>query len=93
MTNVYLRNGTAAQEMPANNDSKIDINVALPRLLTQRDLAGYLGKSTAWCERARWAGDGPKFVKLGRHVRYRAEDVLAWIDANMHGSTTDGGVL
>lgn len=61
---------------------------ALPRLMTQRDLAAYLGKSTAWCERARWIGDGPRFVKLGRHVRYRAEDVMAWIDANSRTSTT-----
>jgi predicted DNA-binding transcriptional regulator AlpA len=52
----------------------------LPQLWNQKQLAEYLGKSTAWCERARWAGDGPKFIKLGRHVRYRVEDVHAWID-------------
>lgn len=56
------------------------IAVSLPRLMDQNELADYLGKSTAWCERARWAGDGPRFIKLGRHVRYRAEDVLAWIE-------------
>ena len=65
--------------------------VTLPRLLTQRDLAAYLGKSTAWCERARWAGDGPRFVKLGRHVRYRADDVMAWVDENARTSTSDTG--
>lgn len=54
---------------------------SLPVLLDQKQLADYLGKSTAWCERARWAGEGPKFIKLGRHVRYRVEDVLVWIDA------------
>ncbi|WP_339638832.1 helix-turn-helix domain-containing protein [uncultured Haliea sp.] len=60
---------------------------ALPRLMSQRELAVYLGKSTAWCERARWAGEGPRYVKLGRHVRYRADDVLAWIEANAKHST------
>lgn len=64
--------------------------VTLPRLMTQRDLANYLGKSTAWCERARWAGDGPRFIKLGRHVRYRADDVLAWIEEQARTSTTGG---
>ena len=54
--------------------------VNMPRLWDQKTLAAYLGKSTAWCERARWAGEGPRFVKLGRHVRYRADDVLAWIE-------------
>lgn len=63
-------------------------NVTLPRLLTQKDLAAYLGKSTAWCERARWAGEGPRFIKLGRHVRYRADDVLAWIEENAKQSTS-----
>lgn len=64
---------------------------ALPRLMNQQALADYLGKSTAWCERARWAGEGPQFVKLGRHVRYRAEDVLAWIDANARTFSSDVG--
>jgi len=65
--------------------------ITLPKLLNQADLAGYLGKSEAWCERARWAGEGPKFVKLGRHVRYRADDVLAWIEGNARTSTTGEG--
>lgn len=57
-------------------------SVSMPRLWDQRTLAAYIGKSTAWCERARWAGEGPRFIKLGRHVRYRADDVLAWIEEN-----------
>jgi predicted DNA-binding transcriptional regulator AlpA len=61
---------------------------AMPRLLTQKHLAAYLFKSEAWCERARWAGDGPRFIKLGRHVRYRADDVLAWIEESARTSTT-----
>jgi len=57
-------------------------SVTMPRLWDQKTLAAYLGKSTAWCERARWAGEGPRFIKLGRHVRYRADDVMAWIEEN-----------
>lgn len=64
--------------------------VTLPRLMNQRDLATYLGKSTAWCERARWAGEGPKFIRLGRHVRYRADDVLKWIEECARTSTGGG---
>jgi len=63
--------------------------ITMPRLLTQRDLAAYLNKSTAWCERARWAGEGPRFIKLGRHVRYRADDVLAWIEQCSRASTSE----
>jgi predicted DNA-binding transcriptional regulator AlpA len=68
----------------------ISNEVTLPHLLTQIDLAEYLSKSTAWCERARWAGDGPKFIKLGRHVRYKASDVFDWIESNSKESTSDG---
>lgn len=55
--------------------------VSVPALWDQKQVAAYLGKSTAWCERARWTGEGPKFIKLGRNVRYRAEDVVAWVEA------------
>lgn len=71
------------------NTETIQQTVTMPRLLNQRDLAAYLGKSTAWCERARWSGDGPKFIKLGRNVRYKTDDVLAWIDDNSHSSTSE----
>ncbi|MGD9662020.1 MAG: helix-turn-helix transcriptional regulator [Porticoccaceae bacterium] len=76
------------QTLTTSNNADVSM-VSVPRLMDQRDLANYLGKSTAWCERARWAGEGPRFIKLGRHVRYRADDVLAWIDANARTSTTE----
>ena len=70
-------------------DKDTSISVSLPSLLTQQELAKYISKSTAWCERARWAGEGPKFLKLGRHVRYRADDVLKWLEEHSRQSTTD----
>lgn len=72
-------------------NQSIKTAVTLPRLMTQADLAAYLGKSKAWCERARWAGQGPQFVKLGRNVRYKAEDVLEWIDSNIRQSSSEQG--
>lgn len=67
-----------------------DASVTMPKLWDQKTLAQYLGKSTAWCERARWCGEGPRFVKLGRHVRYRADDVLAWIEENARTCSGEG---
>ena len=64
--------------------------VVMPRLWDQKQLAAYLGKSEAWAERARWAGAGPAFIKLGRHVRYKAEDVLEWIEENARTCTREG---
>ena len=55
--------------------------------LTQVQLAAFLHKSEAWCERARWAGTGPAFLKIGRSVFYRRRDVEAWLEAHRHVST------
>jgi len=32
-------------------------------------------------EQWRYLGRGPKYVVTGRHVRYRDEDVAAWLDS------------
>jgi len=32
----------------------------------------------------------PKFIKLGRHVRYKAEDVWDWIEENARTCTREG---
>jgi excisionase family DNA binding protein len=52
----------------------------LPDLATRRQVAAYTQISLPTL--ARWAGvgKGPKSVKLGALVRYRREDVLAWLD-------------
>lgn len=63
--------------------------IPLPRLITQRQLCDWLAKSPAWAERGRLEGYGPPYVKVGRSVRYRAEDVLEWIEHNRRRSTSD----
>jgi predicted DNA-binding transcriptional regulator AlpA len=35
---------------------------------------------SSW-QKARLTGDRPKFIRLGRLVRYRASDVEAWLAA------------
>ena len=84
MQTTYIESATPTNTAPSQYTTE------MPSLMDQRDLAAYLGKSTAWCERARWAGEGPRFIKLGRHVRYRADDVLQWIEDNAHQCTIKG---
>ena len=52
------------------------------KLLTSKEVAKMLGFSVAWCEFHRWKGDGIPYLKFGRTVRYREDDVLAWIDSH-----------
>jgi excisionase family DNA binding protein len=32
-----------------------------------------------------YQGKGPAFIKIGRHRRYRPEDVDAWLESNRRG--------
>ena len=60
-------------------------------LLTERDLAVYLGLSLPTLQRMRADGTGPQFVQLSqRRIAYRRSDVDAWLTAR----TTDriGGI-
>jgi hypothetical protein len=60
-------------------------------LLNQSELAHYLRRSEAWCERARWQGNGPRFIKVGRKPFYRLSDVESWLEAQTRVSTSDRG--
>ena len=46
-----------------------------PPYLTQVELAVRWRISPRTLERWRWAGDGPRFIKIGGLVRYRFEDI------------------
>jgi hypothetical protein len=58
-------------------------------LWTQRQTAQALLLSTRTLERWRVMGLGPKFVRAGKSIRYRLTDVVAWIDRQTVGSTSE----
>lgn len=62
--------------------------IAVPTLLTQEELCRFLGKSKAWAERGRLEGYGPKFIRIGRSIRYDLSDVTEWVNANKWASTS-----
>lgn len=53
-------------------------------MLTTTDLAERLGLRPQTLRRWRWAGKGPRFVKLGPNrqgkVRYREADINTWLE-------------
>lgn len=59
------------------------------KLLNQSEVAKYLGLSKAWLERARWAGNGPRFIKFGRAVRYKAADLEKYLAERERSSTSE----
>ena len=51
-------------------------------LLKQKEVATWTGMSEAWLEQSRFKGLGIPYIKIGRAVRYRVDDVQHWIDAH-----------
>lgn len=63
---------------------------AASRFLGQDD-AGSPLISAGTLERWRSEGSGPVYVKAGRRVLYRREDLLAWAESRIRRSTADEG--
>ncbi len=57
------------------------------RCMTQTELAERWRLSEATMERWRTESGGPLFLKLGNQVRYRLQDVEAFEEAALRGST------
>jgi excisionase family DNA binding protein len=54
-------------------------------LATTEEVAEYLGMPRRTLDQWRHVGKGPRFSKVGKHVRYRWADVEKWLDANAQG--------
>ncbi|QDG76717.1 AlpA family transcriptional regulator [Labrenzia sp. PHM005] len=57
-------------------------------LLNETKAAEYLGLSIRTLQAWRVRGEGPVFVKLGRAVRYRPDDLQAWVNDRIAASTS-----
>jgi hypothetical protein len=52
------------------------------------EAAEYIGLSRARLAKLRWAGGGPKFIRVGRTVLYKVAELESWLDANTRQSTS-----
>jgi len=76
-------------EEAANSPCQTDIRCVVEKLLTQKEVALRLGISERTLERHRVIGTGPRFVRLGRLVRYRLSDLIDWVASSVRRSTSD----
>jgi len=60
--------------------SSIPRGSAVPALLNVHELSAVLGVPEATLYGWRTQGKGPRGIRVGRHLRYRPEDVEAWIN-------------
>lgn len=58
------------------------------KLLTTDQLSELIGVRSDTLRHWRRLGNGPTFLKIGGHVRYKADVVEAWIDSRARTSTS-----
>ncbi len=56
------------------------------RLLTEDELAKLWGVTSSLLQKMRHEGRGPRFVRIGRLVRYRMSDVMRYVEENSIGT-------
>ena len=56
-------------------------------LLNEHDVARITGLSVATVRRWRLLNHGPQYLKLGAAVRYKVEDIEAWLKSRPTGGT------
>jgi predicted DNA-binding transcriptional regulator AlpA len=59
----------------------------LGTLLNEHDVARITGLSVASVRRWRLLRQGPKYMKIGSAVRYKPEDLVAWLKSRPTGGT------
>jgi excisionase family DNA binding protein len=56
-------------------------------LWSTTELADVLGVPVSTVSNWRLDGKGPKFIRVGKHVRYAFDDVVAWTVEHKHERT------
>jgi hypothetical protein len=77
-----------------NSDhGKGKIDAASEVFLTEQQLAARHQRSVKTLRNARVIGGYIRFVRIGRHIRYRLSDVVEFEEANLLNSTSEGTAL
>ena len=78
-----MRNNT---EHPSESNRSL-----LQSLLNEFDVARVTGLSVASVRRWRLLKQGPRYLKLGSAVRYKADDISAWLETRPTGGDGPNG--
>ncbi|MCR9146729.1 MAG: helix-turn-helix domain-containing protein [Rhodobacteraceae bacterium] len=73
-----------------NEQASISLSDRPDRLMTEQEAASMLCYSVRALQNWRHRGGGPRFVKVSaRSIRYRASDLLDWIEARTVAHTSE----
>ena len=73
------------KETHPRKDQMATANNTLETLLNEHDVARITGLSVASVRRWRLLRQGPKYLKIGAAVRYKPEDISAWLESRPSG--------
>ena len=79
--------------MNNNSANGRGVNQTVPsgsELLTPKEAASFLKVSQSFLAKKRMHGDGPRYRKLSRAVRYLKSDLLDWLKVCAKTSTAEG---
>ena len=63
--------------------------MASVNMLTENEVADYLGITVRCVQKMRQTGSGPQYYKVSRKiVRYKLEDVMDWLETHKYQSTS-----
>lgn len=81
----------AQQKLQPKHEIEGDHRPCLDALLDETDVSRITGLSLASVRRWRLLRQGPKFIKIGAAVRYRREDIAAWLASRPTGGGQETG--
>ena len=61
----------------------------MTKLLSRNEVEAEWGISRRFLEIAAVRGDGPRMVRVGRLIKYRPEDIEAWLEERTVQSTSE----
>lgn len=67
----------------------LDNRTQLPELLMEAQVARLLSFSARTLQAWRLNGSGPPYLRVGRAIRYRRQDLIVWIEQNTVSSSTE----
>jgi len=57
--------------------------IDLPAMVSRQQAADWLGITPQALSQLNTRGQGPRYVRVGRSVRYRREDLLEWVESRL----------
>jgi predicted DNA-binding transcriptional regulator AlpA len=71
------------------SDGEVNVTAELPKVITAKTAACYVGLSESTLAKLRLNGNGPVYCKLGRRVVYRPADLDQWLQSRIASDTSD----